>query len=176
MVERRRLGSTYLVLLAPNCSMSWPGVMRFWLLVCAVSLGIGTLFAIRGLWPVLPLAGLELLALGSALYVVQHRARVRELVKVGPEEVAVERGRERPECRWVFPRAWVRVTLREPPYRGHPSELVLRSHGREVAIGRFLVEEERAAVASELRDVLHRERPWLPDESSPQRNFKASGD
>ena len=48
------------------------------------------------------------------------------------------------------------MTIDEPPE--HDSPLLLSSHGRSLAIGRFLTVEERAELARALREALARWR------------------
>jgi uncharacterized membrane protein len=122
-------------------------------LVALVSVGIGLAFALVGLWPVLPLAGLEALAVAAGLYACSHRGLAREVISVQADTVRVERGRRRPERCWSFPRSWLRVTLQGARVPAYPARLVLRSHGRSVEVGRFLTEDERRRLAVDLRDA-----------------------
>lgn len=119
-----------------------------------LSATIALSFGAAGFWPVIPFAGLELLALGTALYLCARRCHCSEVVFVRPHCVEVEKGRYRPEERWHFPRAWAKVELVVPLHRQHPSKLVIRSHGREVELGAFLNEWERRAFAGDLRQAI----------------------
>jgi len=119
-----------------------------------VSLAVALGFAVLGFWPILPFAGAELALLGSTVYWVQRQAQRREVIAFKENLVAVEKGRERPEQRWHFERTWLQVRLVPARVAGHPSRLVLRSHGRQVSVGDFLVEPEREFVARELTAAL----------------------
>ena len=55
------------IALAPHCSLSPSGAWSFFLGTCGVSFGIAGLLTLRGYWPVLAFAGLEMLLLGWAL-------------------------------------------------------------------------------------------------------------
>ena len=70
--------------------------------------------------------------------------------------IEVERGRKQPEQRWSANRAWAEVKLIQPRHRLHPTRLVIRSHGKEIEVGSFLVEEERQRLEEALRDALRR--------------------
>jgi len=118
------------------------------------SMVIATSFGAVGFWPVIPFAGLELLALGSALYLCARRCHQSEVVSIRPHCVEVEKGRNRPEERWRFPRAWAKVELLTPFYQQHPSKLVIRFQGQQVELGAFLNEWERRALASDLRQAI----------------------
>lgn len=144
--------STFVI--SPNRAPPWHEIRVFFAAIAATSLAVATGFALMGFWPVLPFAGLELLGLGAALYVTARRAEIREVVSVNGDRIEVERGRGRPEQRWEFQRAWAQVALQRHRLRNHPSRLVIRSHGKEVELGRFLVEDERRRLASELRNAI----------------------
>jgi uncharacterized membrane protein len=49
---------------------------------------------------------------------------------------------------------WVQVKLEKPQYRGHPTKLAIKSHGKRIEIGRFLVESERKTLAEKLQKML----------------------
>ncbi len=138
----------------PNRSMSWRAVKLFYAGMVSVSLIIAGGFAALGFWPVLPFAGLELLALGWALYACAQDSERREIVSVDSDSVAVEKGRRLRESSFEFVRAWTSVALAAPPIAWYPSRLVLRSHGREIEVGGFLTEAERTQLAIDLKRAI----------------------
>lgn len=140
--------------LRPNCSLSWRATMWIYGWIALVSLIVAVLCALSGAWPVLPFAVLELIALGVALYITCLRTNRCEVISVGPQTVAVEKGHYQPEQRWDFPRSWVQVALTRSRARFHPSRLALSAYGREVELGSFLNDGERESLAGELRRAL----------------------
>jgi uncharacterized membrane protein len=62
----------------------------------------------------------------------------------------LQRGRKRLEEEHRFQRAWARILLLRDPSGWYPSRLLLRSHGRSIEIGPWLVEDERLELAEEL--------------------------
>ncbi|MGD2073711.1 MAG: DUF2244 domain-containing protein [Gammaproteobacteria bacterium] len=138
----------------PNCSLPWRQVVRFYLSVLAVSMGIAVAFALQGAWMVLPFAGLEMLVLGAALYIVARRSSYwQQIVIQGDNVDFVEHG-PGTQHRESFKRAWVRIELVGPAIRGHPSRLTIGSHGRCVEIGGCLNEEDKRYLADELRQAV----------------------
>ena len=155
MVSMSGEGPDHTLVLRPNLSLSWRQAKVFLVVVALVLAGLASGFALAGFWPVAPLAGAEWLALAAALYLVQRRGHRTEVVSLRAGRVAVEKGAGPSRAaRWDFPRGWVQVRLRRPRARGHPSRLVLAMHGEEVALGDFLVEEERQQAAELLRRTL----------------------
>jgi uncharacterized membrane protein len=111
-------------------------------------------FWVLGLWMVLPFSGLEWLILAYALRWSLRNSELMEVVTIDPARVLVERGRRRPEQSFEFQRAWVKLSWREPRFRGYPGSIELRSHGKQVVLGEFLPETERKKLMQELGRIL----------------------
>ncbi len=62
-----------MIQIAPNCSLRPQSAALFFASICAVSFAIAGVLALKGLWPILPFAGLEMLVLGWALKVSMRR-------------------------------------------------------------------------------------------------------
>src|SRR5579863_10689852 len=106
--------------------------------------------ALKGLWPIFPFAGAEMLLLGWALRASLRRRHYSQTITVSEQRVAVDtRWRERRE-QVVFPRHWAQVKLRRADTHLHPSRLTIESHGRSYEVGGFLTEQERQALAGRL--------------------------
>ena len=143
-------------ILRPNCSASWGQIKFFFVGIACVSLTVACAFTLMGFWPVLPFAGAELLALWLCLRVSARRSESTEIIEIHDDTVAVERGRRVTERRWHFPRAWAQIRLEPATVRLHPSRLRIGSHGRSVRLGAFLTEDERVALARDLRSAIAR--------------------
>jgi uncharacterized membrane protein len=138
----------------PNRSLSWHGNLIFFLFMVVISFGIAGAFAMLGYWVVLPFAGLEMIVLGAALYLCSVRSSRCEVISLANDTVEVVIGRHKPEHSHTFNRYWMRVVLTPPRARGHPSRLLLCSHGRELEIGACLNNEERQQLARALEKSL----------------------
>lgn len=137
-------GRTFVVM--PNRSMSWRGLVGVYAGITTVGLLIAILFFFRGLTLVLPFSGLELLFLGAVFYITAWNSNWREVITVGDEVVCIETGRRGPVSHYEFQRRWARVILSRSG-SWYPSRLLIRSHGRQVEVGRFLNEQERQGLA-----------------------------
>ncbi len=91
-----------------NQSLSWRGNKLFIYFMAAISFGIAGMFALQGLWLILPFAGLEMLALTIGLYMCNLRGRDQEVVTIEDDLVKVEKGRQKPSEVWQFEKAWVK--------------------------------------------------------------------
>lgn len=128
-----------------NCSIA-PRAL-WWLLgaMSGVSFGIGIGFAAFGAWVILPFAGLEMLAIAAAFYCMSRRVGDYEkfVEEQGTLKVEIrDRGRIR---EYEFNPHWARLVLRE---HGWERRLALRSHGRELEIGRHLPDAGRRDLAT----------------------------
>jgi len=138
MVTAKRTGCGLQIIARPNRSANWRSNMLVLGALTVPSLGAAVGFALQGAWPILPLAGLELTALGVALYCVNRRLQFRQVITVGPDTVAVAEGFATPRQHWHFHRRSTGLTIvtEDHPWEG-PS-LLLHDGGESVALGNFL--------------------------------------
>lgn len=130
-----------------NNSLSTSGRMFVFGFILAVSLGIALAFGwLLGAWLILPFSGLEMVVLCWAFHQVDRHAGDYERVAIEGDRLNVEVLDGRQVSRLELNRCWAQVVCAEDG-----SRLALRSHGREFEIGRHRTEEQRLAMARELR-------------------------
>jgi len=155
------------ILLVPHRSLSVREARRFFVILCIPSVSIALLLALRGYWPILPFAGLELLAAGAALALnLRDRANTQQIV-ITESGVSIVTRRGDRNVHSEFSRHWSQVKLHRAKSPWHPSRLTIESHGRACELGSFLTEEARCALAGRLRSLIGRvdESPrLLPDD------------
>ena len=142
------------IMVMPNRAMPWQHIMVIYLLVSGVTISIAFSFFTQGLILILPFAGLELLALGVVLYISAWRSNIKEVVNIGEEKIRIEIGRDVPEKIYELDKAWANIVLERSWNNWYPSRLLLRSHGRQLEIGKFLNEQERQCLAIELNKAI----------------------
>lgn len=146
-------GDAVSMVILPHRSLSRAGL---WLFMAAQSIaagGFATLAAFGGNVFAPAFALIELVLVFLCLSRVWHASGAGEVVVVGPSRLEIVRmGRSAPVAQ--FHPYWARVALQPGNWRGAPSRLLVRSHGREVEIGAFLSEAERADLASRLTALL----------------------
>ena len=150
-------GRGYVVM--PNQAMPWRHLVRWYLLISMFSLAIGLYFYSIGLTLVLPFSGLEILALGFALYFSAWKSNEKQVIKIGNDLVEIESGYLSPQQRRNYQRGWTQVILEPPVHPWYPSRLVIGSHGSHIEIGAFLNEQERQGLAIELKRALAQVEP-----------------
>lgn len=138
-----------------NCSLQAAERWRAFWLIAIVSAVIALGLAAIGAWPVLPFAGLELVALWIAFRRFAREADDFQRVTIRGDRLLVEsctRGRVE---RYEWNRYWTQVVVRDGSGNCH---VALRSHGREIEFGRCLSDGARLSAARKLRDRLRVER------------------
>ncbi len=127
-------------------------MLWFYVLLCALSLGTAGMFWLQGGRQVVPLAWLELLAVGAAMLLYARHASDSESIELRGDELTVEHASGRRIERVSFQPSWVRVE----PRHGDRSLIELSGQGRRIAVGRFVRPELRHQLAEELRWALRR--------------------
>lgn len=173
------------IVIGPNASLDLRGALWFLGSLSALALTVAGACVALGFWPVLPFAGAELMAVTAAVWVSLRRNRYREIVSVEAERVLVEfgqagrAGKSRIASQVEFPRGWARVVIEAGSRRHDPTRLRLGSSGQWVEIGRCLTDEERAALAARLKELLSAKPAWgrpIATEGATEPTGKPFGD
>lgn len=144
------------LVISPNASLSARQAWLFMGLSSMLGLGIAAVMVGRGFWPVLPFTGLELAALGAAVFVSVRRNAYREVLVFEPQVLRVEFGRVGggPGAVIELSRGLTRVMIEPGAHRHEPTRLVLSCAGQRVRIAACLTDEERARLAVRVKQLL----------------------
>jgi uncharacterized membrane protein len=135
--------------LHPQRSLSRKGFLIVMIMVGAISFVGGMIFLMMGAWPVFGFFGLD-----AALIYIAFRRNFRdgeryERVSLGDDSLEVlQVAPGGAETRATFQPYWTRVLV------DNDGCLVLRSHGRTMELGRFLVEHEKESFRVALEEAL----------------------
>ena len=131
-----------------NCSISPQDLLYVLAFASCVSLGIAAGFAYLGAWPVLPFAGIEVLALTLAFYLNGRHAADYERIALAGGKLVIEASDAGRVRRREFSMPWLRLEERR---RGPDLRVVLCSGSAAIEVGRHLDTERRASLAAYLR-------------------------
>lgn len=140
--------------LVPNRSLTIRSAAVFYLSIIVAPLGVAGMTAMAGFWPISSVAGIEVVALGAALWWTMRKTRIRDLIRVDERVILVRKCRPGRNEEHEFSRPWTRVSLVRPASANWPSRLLLRSGGRSVEIGSFLTDSERDGLRRRLAEVI----------------------
>lgn len=168
--ESGSAGGSVQWLLKRNCSLAPRQLLAFYASLCLLSLAIAGLFWLRGATLVMPFAGIEMLAIGSALLLYARHAADSEIIRLRPGRLTVRRVHGPHVEQVEFEPAWVRVE----PESSDRSLIELSGQGRRISVGRFVRPELRRQLADELRWALRRwqGRPPADDASRDESELK----
>lgn len=133
-----------------NCSVTPAQLAWLYASLCALSLGLATIFWFQGAVLVLPFAWLELAAIGIAFLVYARHATDGERIWLRGRRLVVELETAGRLERAEFDRERVRVE----PSVDDRSLVELSAQGRRVNVGRFVRPELRPVLAQEIRRAL----------------------
>ncbi len=151
MINSNRSDSRVVIVAKPNHSSSWRANKAALFALAVPSLGAAIGFTALGAWPILPFAGLELAALGGALYYVNWKLEYRQVITLCETSVRIDKGYYAPRQSWQFARreAALAVTPEAHPWEG--PRMMLHDHSESVPVGEFLNREEALSLLALLR-------------------------
>jgi uncharacterized membrane protein len=143
--------------LAPNRSLAPTGFVVLMLAIGLVSFVMGVTFMLIGAWPVFGFFGLDVGLVYLAFRLNYRSGRRSETIEIDGPCLTLTRvdPKGRSESFELNP-YWVSVRLSHA--RNGRTRLALASHGRELAFGAFLTDDERVEFAALLRAALHAAR------------------
>lgn len=149
--------ATLRITVRPNSAMHHGEGLLTLAVTVPLAVIIAAVFFFLGAWPVVPFVLLALAALGLAVYCVQRHAGDFERITVDDETLSVDRHDPQGDEHFEFNGYWVQI-IRRQAAAGGCAYLALRSHGRELAVGHDLTDDERASVGRALLSRLARIR------------------
>ena len=156
MIEKRidKANDSATIVLSPNNSSSWRFNMQLTATLAILLIIISGYFALMGLWVVFLFAGLEIFVLVTCQYIRLHANQSTETINIkGNAVTIIRRCYEKTES-WKYPRAWAKLLVRQPYFRGYPKRVLLRSHGKEIELGSFLNKKDKNILIRDLRSIL----------------------
>jgi uncharacterized membrane protein len=146
-------GDAVSMVILPHRSLSRAGLWLFLTAQGLAAMGFALLAAWRGNVFAPGFAVVELGVVTWCLIRVWRASAAGEVIVMTATRLEIARmDDDGPPVR--FHPYWARLSLQPGPWRGAPSRLLVRSHGRQVEIGAFLNDEERRDLAQRLSGLL----------------------
>lgn len=150
--------TTKCIVARPNQSASWHTNKCIIVGLGIVSGIIAAGFGLLGAWLVLPFAGIEITALGGALYIVCRRLNLRHVLYFCGDQVVVEKGCGYPQRKWQLDKLSTSICVERQAHPWDPIKIALfcrhnRSRADYISIGEFLNRED----SQQLLDILRQQ-------------------
>lgn len=141
--------NSFRVVFKPNSALTADKKIKVVFLLSIIPLLIGIGFSLIGAWFVLPFVGLEILALAIAFYYINNHEADYESISINGDSLVVKRSTAQQVSQDVINPYWVKVLQHKLP--NGELRLYLRSHGKEIEVGRYLTREQRELLAKQLK-------------------------
>ena len=142
------------IVVSPNLSAEWRTTKIFIWIVSCIALTIGLVFALAGLWLILPFAGLEVLAIVILMYHVARQCHRQQVIYLEAGKIRVEAGYRSPQLAWDDEVFWTRLIVNKADHPWHPDKLILRGRQQQIEIGEFLNAEDKKHLVAQLRPLV----------------------
>lgn len=152
MVTLQHNGTEALLIAQPNRSASWRTNKTF---IAVFSVWIGAIAAgcaARGMWPIVPFAGLEISALAGGLYYVSWKLQQRHVLRFADTGLVLEKGAYYPRFTWRFAREAVSLSVEVQPHPWDPLKIFLCSAGEQIPLGNFLNRDDSKRLLTLLKE------------------------
>ena len=152
MVTLQEEADATTVVARPNRSASW---QLNKLVIVAFALWwslLATFFVLKGLWPIVPFAGLEVAGLAAGLYCVCWKLQQRHVMRFSGDDVLVQKGAYYPRFTWQFSRDAVSLSVEVQPHPWDAPKIFLCSRDLEIPIGNFLNGDDSKKLLALLRE------------------------
>jgi uncharacterized membrane protein len=133
-----------------NCSISPAGLLAVFAALSIAALAIGVGFAIAGAWMILPFAGLEVAALGTAFVLYARRAGDYERIELDRGRLTVEVAEEQRTARYELDPRRAEVVVEKQAGYGARVWLMRGAGEEKLELGRHLDAASRLEFAAEL--------------------------
>lgn len=144
------------IIAQPNQSADWETNKQLLLGLGLLSGVIATGFTLVGAWLILPFAGLEMTALGGALYVVCRKLNMRHVLYFAGDQLVIEKGMRFPQRVWRLPRQAASIIVERQNHPWDPIKINLCCRDQQgaveqISIGEFLNKEDSQLLLDALR-------------------------
>lgn len=143
------------IVVTPNLSTQWRTTKIFMWIVSVFALMIGFMFALTGLWMILPFAGIEVIVLVVLMYRVARKCHRQQVIYLDEDHIRVEKGYSSPKQSWDSELFWTRLIINRSPHAWHQDKLILRGRQQQIEIGEFLTDEDKKQLVARLRGLIN---------------------
>lgn len=141
-----------LLVAQPNRSASWQfNKLIIALFTCWWTL-IASFFVFKGLWPIIPFAGIEVGGLALALYYVCWKLQQRHVFKFCGSQVTLQKGAYYPRFSWNFSRDAVSLSVEVQSHPWDPLKIFLCNREQTIPVGNFLNKDDSKKLLGLLRE------------------------
>jgi len=144
------------ILARGNFSLDVGGLVSLLLALAAVSLCLAVLLALQGYWPILLIAGVQLVLVAWILVRAWERAWVSDVIDICADKITVTQQRHRRKRQIELDTAWAVIELEQPEVAWYSPRVHLRSGSQTVELGSFLTSEEKHQLVKQSKSAIEK--------------------
>lgn len=152
MVTLQQDDTEALLIAQPNHSANWRLNKIIIILFSAWWALVALLFLTKGLWPIIPFAGLEIGGLAVALYYVCWKLQQRHVLRFCEQQLTLQKGAYYPRFTWQFTREAVSLSVEVQDHPWDPLKIFLCSSDQQIPLGNFLGKDDSRKLLALLRE------------------------
>ena len=141
------------LIVEPNRSLSWQENRLLIYLLGGFTMIVALFWTLMGAWLVLPMAGLEVVALAWALYYVSWKLSFRQVIRISDDDLVVEEGHYFPKRTWRMDRTLTAIAVERMRHPLDPLRITLFDRNQQKIIGDFLNREDTEKLLASLRNA-----------------------
>lgn len=142
----------FLIFIKPNSSLIGNNRIIFISSIAFICLTIATIFYLLGATLILPFAGLEIAILVIAFILNFKWSSRREKIYISQDIVKIEKGIFKAEYTWKEFRTFTSFEISKDLH--NTSRLSFQSKGKKVEVGKFLNEEDKNRLQTEITNII----------------------
>jgi uncharacterized membrane protein len=152
VVTLQQHNSEALLIAQPNHSANWRLNKFVIILFCMWWSLVALIFVAKGLWPIVPFAGLEVGGLALALYYVCWKLQQRHVLRFDEQQLTLQKGAYYPRFTWQFARDTVSLSVEVQSHPWDPLKIFLCSREQQIPLGNFLNKDDSKRLLALLRE------------------------
>jgi len=144
------------ILARGNFSLDAGGLVNLLLALALVSLCLAGLLTLKGYWPVLLIAVIQLALVAWILIRAWEQAWVSEVIEICENSIKVTHQRHKRKRHYELETAWAVVEWVQPDIAWYAPRIRLRSRTQAVELGSFLTNEEKHQLVKQLQSAIEK--------------------
>jgi len=144
------------ILARGNFSLGADGLVTLLLALAVVSLCLAGLLALKGYWPILLIAVIQLVLVTWILIRAWERAWVADVIEIDADKIRITHQKHRQKSRYELDTAWAVIELKQPEVAWYNPRIQLRSRLQAVELGSFLTSDEKHQLVRHIKCAIEK--------------------
>ncbi|GAA6185106.1 DUF2244 domain-containing protein [Aliiglaciecola sp. 2_MG-2023] len=142
MVKHFTQNNITTITLSPNRSATWAEAKMIVFIMALCVLLIASIWALLGMWLILPFAGFEVALLAFLMHKVNRHCYSKQIITINPKTLIIECGIQYPIFNWQFERHKTHLSVIEAESSFDRPHMILTDENISIELGQFLNQQD----------------------------------